>query len=160
MKRFCVLLVLFLSLPALAWAEVMYVQVAKTRLLTKPSAFSRSKATLSYRTKVEVITKTGAYFKVKTKRGTGYVPKRSLVVTKPKYSSRLKGKYISSEEVALATKGFNEQVESDYRRQHNNLPYAALDQLEKDTNYSDPVKTFKTFRKKGKLGEFLTGGAK
>jgi hypothetical protein len=159
MKRICVVLVFLLLLPGATFAEVMYVKVAKTRLLSRASAFSKTKATLKYRTKVTVLVKKGAYFKVRTKQGTGYLPKRSLLVKKPRYSSRLKGKYVSSDEVALATKGFNEQVESDYKHQHRDLPYAELDQLEKDTTYKDVTKTFRSFRKKGKLGEYQEGGA-
>ncbi|MBN1595937.1 SH3 domain-containing protein, partial [candidate division FCPU426 bacterium] len=130
----------------------------KARLLSRPSAFSSAKATLPYQTAVEVLGREGSYCKVKTARGQGYVTKLSLADKKPAYSARLKKDYVSSDEVALATKGFNEQVEAQYRREHAQLPYPEVDKLEKETHYADPAAEFKLFRKQGRLGEYQEGG--
>jgi hypothetical protein len=158
MKRWIIMAVLALLVPTVALAEVMYVQVEKARLLAKPSAFSRAKANLPYRTQVEVLTQTGAYAKVRCDAGTGYLAGRSLSVSQPKFSSKLSKNYVSSEEVAMATKGFNSQVESEYRKTNPNLPYAELDKLEAQTHYPDPNGSFAAFRRTGKLGEFQAGG--
>ncbi len=155
--RLGILLLLF-GLPALAAAEIQYVQVEKTRLLTKPSAFSSAAAKLAYRTRVEVLGRRGAYVRVKSAAGTGYVSASALSVKQPRFSSRLSKEYVSSDEVALATKGFNAQIESEYRRKNPALPYAILDRLEAKTTYSDPLQHFRAFRQTGKLGEFRTGG--
>lgn len=147
-----------LLLPALAWAEPMYVQVDKTRLLAKPSAFAKARATLAYRTQVDVRGKQGAYYLVQTAQGAGFVAAASLNPKKPKYAARLSGDYVSSEEVAMATKGFNAQVETDYRQKNPSLPYGDLDRWEKATTVAEPVKRYEDFRRVGKLGEFQTGG--
>jgi hypothetical protein len=162
MKRFLWCLALAGLLPVLAWGEVKYVQVAKTRLLEKPSAFSRAKGQLVYRDQVEILEKKGTYYRVQTNKGSGFVPATSLSVQKPHYSASLSKDYVSSEEVAMATKGFNAQVESEYRRQNPNLPFASLDHFEKQTTFADPNTQFKNFRKQGQLGEFspkAEGGA-
>ena len=152
----CAVLVFGLVGPALA--EVQYVQVDKARLLTKPSAFSRALATLTYRTPVTVLSRASGYCRVRADAGTGYLPARSLAVTQPAFSAKLSKDYVSSDEVAMATKGFNAQVESEYRKNNPNLPYATLDKLEAATRYPDPAQAFAPFRKTGRLGEFQPGG--
>jgi len=153
-------LALTLSIPASALAEVQYqyVQVDKTRLLAKPSAFSKAKTVLLYRAKVEVLGRKGAYIRVRVESGEGYVPERSLGLKKPVYSAKLSKQYVSSDEVAMATKGFNAQVESEYRRTNPTLDYDNLNQLEKVTACPDPAAAHAAFRKSGKLGEFCEGG--
>jgi hypothetical protein len=158
MKRLWGVVGLLLVLPLAAAAEVKYVQVEKARLLKKPSAFSATLATLPYRTSVEIISKQGAFYCVQAKAGKGYIAEASLTLKQPKFSSKLAGRYVSSEEVATATKGFNAQVESEYRQKNPELKYAVLDQIEAQTRYVNPQSEFFAFRKQGKLGEFQKGG--
>jgi hypothetical protein len=157
MRRLGIFLLLLL-LPLAAAAEVRYVQVEKARLLKRPSAFSTLVATLPYRTKVEVLSPQGAFFSVQTKLGKGYIAAASLTVNQPKFTSQSSAGYVSSDEVATATKGFNAQVESEYRQKNPSLPYAMLDRLEAQTHCANPQATYQAFRKQGKLGEFQPGG--
>jgi hypothetical protein len=150
--------VLVLGLAGTALAEVQYVQVEKARLLSKPSAFAKSKTTLAYRTEVEVLGRQGGYCLVQAKAGKGYLPARSLSTQRPAFTAKLSKQYVSSDEVAMATKGFNAQVESEYRRDNPNLPYATLDLLETQTFVADPAAAYAGFRKAGRLGEFQPGG--
>jgi hypothetical protein len=145
-------------LPGWAGAAVKYVQVSQTRLLERATAFSKTKAVLQYRAAVEVLGQQGAYYFVKSGKLQGYVAQRSLVVTKPAYTAKSSGVYVSSDEVAMATKGFNAQVESEYRQGNPDLAFEELDRLIKATSYPDPNKTFKAFRQAGRLGEFQAGG--
>jgi hypothetical protein len=148
----------FLWLAATVFADTMYIQVEKARLLEKPSAFAHSKKTLTYRTPVEVIELYGAFYKVTYQKKEGYLPQRSLSGKKPQYSAKLSKEYVSSEEVALATKGFNAQVEADYRKKNPDLNYKAVDRMEAETTYADPTNHFMDFRKEGKVGEYAKGG--
>lgn len=157
-RAFIVVVLLAWSIPGQAVAEVKYVQVNQTRLLERPTAFSKAKAVLPYRAAVEVLSQKGAFYYVRSGKTLGYVAQRSLVVTKPTYSAKGSGSYVSSDEVAMATKGFNQQVEAEYRQGNPDLAYAELDRLEKATGYPDPNQTFKAFRKAGRLGEFQSGG--
>jgi hypothetical protein len=151
--------ILFASLlPGWAGAEVKYVQVSQTRLLERATAFSKSKVVLPYRAPVEVLGQQGAYYLVKSGKLQGYVAQRSLAITKPAYTAKSSGVYVSSDEVAMATKGFNAQVESEYRQGNPDLAFEELDRLIKATTYPDPSKTFKAFRQAGRLGEFQSGG--
>ncbi|MEW6515564.1 MAG: hypothetical protein AB1439_01485 [candidate division FCPU426 bacterium] len=161
LKRvFAMVVLLAWFIPAWAQAEVKYVQVNQTRLLERATAFSKAKAVLPYRTAVDVLGQQGAYYLVKAGKAKGYVAQRSLTVKKPAYSTSGSGsrEYVSSDEVAMATKGFNQQVEAEYRRGNPDLAYAELDRLEKATACPDPGKTYKAFRKAGCLGEFQKGG--
>jgi hypothetical protein len=158
MKHVGLILLLALGLAATAWAEIQYVQVEKTRLLSRASAFSKAKVVLPYRTRVETLGRQGAFIQVRTASGTGYVSARSLSDTKPAYSAKLSREYVSSDEVAMATKGFNAQVEAEYRHSNPNLAYDDLNRLEKQTTYADPAAAFQTFRKTGRLGEYRPGG--
>jgi hypothetical protein len=157
MKTFWLCLLLLL-LPMAALAEVRYVQVEKARLLKRASAFSALVAVLPYRTKVEVLNPQGAFFRVQAKQGKGYLAAASLTVNQPKFTSQTSVGNVTSDEVATATKGFNAQVESEYRQQNPNLPYAVLDRLEAQTTCPEPQSAYKSFRKQGKLGEFQNGG--
>lgn len=159
MKRWWLfVVVLVLGLAGTALAEVKYVQVEKARLLAKPSAFAKAKATLDYRTRVEVLGQEGAYYRVRVKTAVGYLPARSLATTRPNFSAKLSREYVSSDEVAMATKGFNAQVESEYRKTNPNLPYSTLDRLEAQTHVADPATAQAGFRQAGRLGEFQPGG--
>ncbi len=158
MKRFVFLSLGLFLFPMILNAEVRYVQIDKARLLKQPSAFGAAVGTLSYRTSVEVLGQKGPYMYVQTKLGKGYLAESSLTLKKPKFASRISGEYVSSEEVATATKGFNSQVESEYRKSNPKLPYNLLDQLESETKYPSPQTMFVAFRKHGKLGEFKEGG--
>jgi hypothetical protein len=156
-KRF--LLVAFLGLwPAWLWAETRYVQVESTRLLKKPSAFSSAMAVLKYQSPVEIIKPVRAYYLVKAANVVGFVPRSSLAVKKPVYAAKLSGSYLSQDEVAMATKGFNAQVEADYRQGNPQLNYTNIDRWEEQTRVPDPFKTFLDFRQLGHLGEFSARG--
>jgi hypothetical protein len=143
-----------------AGAEDLYVKVEKARVLKRPSAFAPALTTLPYRTRVQILGKSGTYYQVKTKKGKGYLAKTSVAVSRPVYLSELKGQYLSSDEVAMATKGFNAQVEAEHRQANPKLAYSQLDRWIKLTTYTDPGEQFLTFRQNGALGEFSSQGDK
>jgi hypothetical protein len=159
MKRLIFGVLGLMAIPLMAFSETMYVQVEKARLLEKPSSFARCKKNLTYQMPVEVIALQGAFYEVTYQQKHGYLSQRSLTGTKPVYSAKLSKEYVSSEEVALATKGFNAQVEAEYRQKNPALAYKALDRLEVATTYSDEANHFTEFRKTGHLGENAKGGS-
>lgn len=150
----------WIFLARAGWAEesVKYIQLEKARLLEKPSAFSRTVALLPYRTAVQVLATRGAYCQVRAGKRRGFIAEYSLNTKKPNYAASISGNYATSEEVAMATKGFNAQVEAEYRTQNPNLPYDLLDRLEAATRVADPQAEFQSFRQAGKLGEYQSDG--
>lgn len=135
--------------------DIRYVSVSGTRLLSRHSAFSRTIDKLEAGTQVTVIKKYGSYLKVKTTDTQGWIAAHSVQTKKPRigYSDK-KTSDTSSEEVAAATKGFNSDVEGQYKKDNPKLDYDQLDKLEARTAVADPLKDLVDFREKGKLGEF------
>ncbi len=154
-KRWIMVMGFSASFPEIASADVMRVQIERARLLTRPSAFSPAKAFLKYGTEIEPRGKTGAYYRVSTAKGEGYL--HVAVVTRQRLVmvQKTADAAASSEEVAMATKGFNAQVEASYREDHPDLRFDLVDDVEAKVDILDPVKRFARFRRVGKLGEYL-----
>jgi len=155
-----VLATIAVSARAAKQPELQYVSVANTRLLSKPAAFSSTLATLDAGEAVEVISQSGSYVQVKARGQTGWIGARSLLTERPKigYSGK-KSTDASAEEVAAATKGFNTEVEAEYKRNNPKLDYEQLDRLEARTTVRDPGKDLEKFRKEGQIGEFSPAAA-
>lgn len=136
---------------------------ADTRLLARPSAFGKSVRTLKKGTLVKAEKPRNGYIKVSVPMGeqsvTGYLPVRAVQKSRPKLTTAArKSRDASAEEVAAATKGFNEQVEADLRGSGQNTGFERLDKALKRTKVEDPMGQLEGFRKAGQLGEFKEGG--
>jgi hypothetical protein len=156
-----VILFLALAFPSLALAkqDIRYITFSGTRLLEKPSAFSKTLAKLNAGASVMVVKAQGAYLYVTTGEKPGWIAVRAVQAAKPKIGSSAKASTdASAEEVAAATKGFNSDVEAKYSKDNPALDFKQLDRLIDRTFMADPLEQLKDFRQKGKLGEF-SGGA-
>lgn len=145
-------------LVAVLFAESLIVKVKSTNLRKEPKFYSQTVALLKAGESLEKISSQGGWIKVKTSRGLiGWVH-RSAVQSK-KFSLFAMDKSLktkaSADEVALAAKGFNKQVEKSYRAKNKNISYAWV---EKMLQLKMSAAQIKEFLKKGKLGEF--GGKK
>ena len=150
-----------LSASLHAEATKQFVTLDNTRLLSKPTAFAKSKAILKQGAAVWADAPKNGYAKVKVDATdeTGYLSVRALQKTKPKsLANAKKSGDASAEEVAAATKGFNKQIEADLRKDGKNEDgYNKLDKLEKRSAVEDPQSNTESFREKGQLGEFQKG---
>ena len=96
------------------------------------------------------------WYEVKTPDGTvGWVHSSAVETKKLELSS---GEWVESEaspeEVALAGKGFNKEVEAEYRQNHPELDFTWVNRMEKiEISESEMV----AFLKEGKLGEYGGG---
>lgn len=128
-------LVLVLGAATLVWAsETMSVQVKEGRLYASPSFLSKLIATMSYGAKLQVEEEKGAWRQVRTKKGTqGWMHVSALTekTLSLQAGSAQASSGASREEMTLAGKGFNKQVEARYRSQHKALNYGAVDKMEK-----------------------------
>lgn len=124
------LIILFAS--ASAFADTARVITKENAIRNDCKFFSPVKVKLKYNDEVEVISKEGDWFKVKYKDKTGCIHK-SAVEEKSVSLSGVFGskKQASSDEVALAGKGFNPQVESSYKNKHPEMNFNAVDSVEK-----------------------------
>lgn len=138
-------------------AETLVVKVKSTNLRKEPKFYAETLATLKAGDTLEKISEQAGWVKAKTAQGlVGWV--HSSAVQPKKFSLLALDKSLkteaSAEEVALAAKGFNKQVEESYRARHASLNYAWV---EKMLEIKISVAQIRDFLKKGKLGEF--GGA-
>jgi len=149
-------------IPAAAQAAAVTVTVIhkQTSIRKDKQFFSPAVAVASFKDKLDVLGQDADWYKVSYKGKTGWVH-TSAVSGKPledesaekKKGFSLFGKKkdpqeVSQDDVALAGKGFNEQVEGEYKKKNPNLDFKTVDEMEK-INVDE--KTLAGFVKSGKL---------
>ena len=126
-------------------------------VITKQSAirescrfFSPVKATVHYNDVLEIISKEGEWYKVKFEAVQGCIHKSSIEKKSVSLSNLVgsEKQSTSGDEVALAGKGFNPQVEAAYQKENPSLNFRAVDRVESyDTSESKLIQ----FIQSGKL---------
>jgi uncharacterized protein YraI len=148
------LLILIVSLLV---AETLTVKVQSTSLRNSPKFYAPAVQTLNAGDKVEKIADQSGWIQVKTAGGVvGWV--HSSAVEVPKFDLMASNKGLktqaSADEVALAGKGFNKQVEESYRAKHKDVSFVWVDKM---LQIKIAAAQVEEFMKKGKLGEFGGG---
>ena len=132
MKRFLVTAAIAFFASAALWAASgMSVQVNEVQMRGTPSFFGAVVADLSYGDRVEVLEEGRGWIRVRSDAGdTGWVQESALTDKKVVLSS---GGNVqsgaSTDEVALAGKGFNSDIEREYRSQ-TDLDFTWVDRME------------------------------
>lgn len=132
------------------WAASMSVQVREVDVKSSPNYMSSSVGKLGFGSKVETAGEEGSWVKISSPNG--WIPKTSItkrsvdVNTDQKFS----GRGASHDETALAGKGFNPQVEAEYKRDNPSMvsSYSKVDWLESQTI---PLPVLQLFAASGKL---------
>ena len=131
---------------------MMSIQVKKGEIRSTPSFLGRIVARVSYGDRVYVREKRGSWVKVglQGKSNGGWI--HSSVLTSKKIVLNPGAADVqtsaSSDELALAGKGFNKQVENEFKGKNPNINYAWIDRMEK---FVVSQKRIKQFLKEGKL---------
>jgi SH3-like domain-containing protein len=111
---------------------VMSVQVKEAQLRETPSFLGAVVAPVGYGDRVNVLEQKGDWTNVKDCRNNqGWIHQSAL--TKKQVVLGIGGQApqtASSQEIALAGKGFNADVESRYRSAHRRADYASVDRME------------------------------
>ncbi len=114
--------------------KTMSVQVKEAQLRATPSHLGKIVAKTTYGSQVAVLETRGDWKKVSLAGGKAAGWLHVTALTGKKISLRAGqgnvGSSVSRDEIALAGKGFSEEVESQYRRNHKNLDYAWIDRME------------------------------
>jgi hypothetical protein len=148
-------LVLLFLIPGTGWGEVLKVAQPNQSLYPDPDFASTPVATLPEGAAVNVETQAGDWYKVQYQDTVGWINRQAF--GKPQASTGfslpglLTGKPVketSSDEVALAGKGFTPEVENTYRSQHPEMNFAQVDKIESLT--VSPAK-LQAFIKEGDL---------
>ena len=110
----------------------MSVQVRDGQLRATPSFLGAVVGALNYGDQVDVQQQQGDWMQVNTKGQQGWVHNSALTTKSVSVGGGGKDAQLkaSGKEVALAGKGFNAEVEAQYRKGHQNANYAAVDQME------------------------------
>jgi SH3-like domain-containing protein len=131
---------LCLGLAAVAVAALadgpaaMSVQVKSGQVRATPSFLGQLVATVNYGDRLQVLEQQGDWCKVNVPGGqTGWVHSSALTKKKVvlKAGSQDAQSGASSEELALAGKGFNSQVEADFKSRNQNIDFTWVDRMEK-----------------------------
>lgn len=122
----------------------MNVQVREVIVRATPNYLGASAGAVGYGNKVKVAGEQGNWLKIENP--AGWIPKSA--VTKHKVAAnpdeKFAGRGTSHDEVALAGKGFNPQVEAKYKKDNAALAaaYARVDEVEKITATESELKQF------------------
>jgi len=154
LMQFSKLIFIFLLVcsPTFIYAELLSVQVKKTFLRAKPSFLSKVIVKMSYAQQVQSQRVKGSWNLVKSiPNGTlGWVHSSALsektIVLRS--SGKLEDSSVSQSEVLMAGKGFNKEVENEYKQQVQ-LNYKLVDTIEKSQSISKSQLI--RFAKNGKL---------
>ena len=148
-------LALVVLMPAAGWGEVLKVSQPNQSLYPDPDFGSTPVGTVPEGAEVNVERQAGDWYKVEYQGKTGWLNRQAFPAppTSSKFSlgGLLTGtpvKQTSSDEVALAGKGFTPEVESGYRAKHPEMDFAQVDKVE---SYKVDPATLQAFIKEGDL---------
>lgn len=158
-----ILLVVFLGLAASAalsaGPKMLSIQVRKGQLRAEPSFLSKVIATLSYGDRIELYEEKEAWKKVgmQGKPVSGWIHASAVTTKRIMLNPGKKDieAAASSDELALAGKGFNADVESEFKAKHRDIDYAWVDHMEK---IKISTAEMQAFLKEGKVSP-AAGGA-
>ena len=135
MKKIIIVLCLALVVAGIVSAQVarggtLYVSVRSLELKSSTGFFASNRGTINHGDQVTVLQVSGRFVEVRYVRSpftTGWAPAASFSARQVVAGAT--GTATASE-VALAGKGFNQDVEQSFRNQNRNLNYADVDRVE------------------------------
>lgn len=150
---------LFFCIPILfcaiwLFAKTYVVKIQTTHLREQPKFYAKTLAVLEAGDGIETLEIQDGWMKVRTEKGlVGWL--HSSSVAEKKFSlfgtEKTLKTQAAGDEVALAAKGFNKQVEEKYRASHPELNFNLVDEM---AQTKIPLSELHDFLKQGKLGEF------
>jgi len=129
---------LMLALAGGAWGETLKVSQANQSLYPEPDFASTPLAKVPVGAAVQVVSRQGDWYQVTYAGTTGWMHRQAFpTAAAPGRFGGLPGvlfgapvKQTTSDEVAMAGKGFTPEVEASYRQKHPEANYALVDQVE------------------------------
>jgi hypothetical protein len=128
----------------------MSVQVKEGRLRAAPSFLGRIVGSVQYADRVRVLTWKGAWARVAAGSIQGWIHKSALTEKEIVFQAGAEDveRTATTDELALAGKGFNSQVEERYRTEHPELDFTWIDRME---NFDASAEEVRRFLEDGKL---------
>jgi SH3-like domain-containing protein len=134
MKKIIALAILLAAARSWADDQTMSVQVRSGQLRATPSFLGKIVTPVSYADAVTVRQKQGEWVQVATAAGAaGWIHQSALSTKKIvlKAGSENVETTASGEELALAGKGFNSDVEADFKKKNQYIDFTWIDRMEK-----------------------------
>jgi len=147
MKRLLLILILALFAAGIAAAQIqkdsaLYVSVKSVELKSSAGLFSSTKGTLVLGDQVKVIQVNGNNVEVQSVKNSNLTGWTSLSNFSTRQIVAGTSSTATAKEVALAGKGFNQEVEKSYKDQQKNLNFADVDKVEAITISEAELKQF------------------
>lgn len=146
MKRAWAWPVLFLLLAGVAWAanEMVSVQIREGKLREKPSFLGKVGDAVAYGDRLNVLETQEGWVKVKGEAGSGWIHTSALTSKRVVLTSGSAdlNTGASTDELALAGKGFNDEVEKDFKASNPQVDFTWVDRMEKMTINADQAIDF------------------
>ena len=153
MRRWNITVLVLLVIATAAWAtgQQQSVQVRTGQLRTAPSFLGKIAAKVSYGDRLEILEERADWFRVRNASGaSGWIHGSALtekkVVLKAGQSDLSAD--ASGEELALAGKGFNDEVEATWRSSNPDLDFSWVDRME---NWTVDAAEIQDFLKQGSV---------
>ena len=130
----------FILTNAVCFAATMSVQVKRSPLRATPSFLAKKTGEVHYGDRLEILEKNKSWTKIKSADLEGWLHSSALSNKKIELSAGTKDVASTADagEVALAGKGFNAEIENEFRKD-SELNYQAVDQIQ-TYEISDPEK--------------------
>ncbi len=148
--RIVVAVLLAMLLPLTAHAgrkgppDSVNVQVREAIVRSSPNYLGAQVARVPYGTSLPVAQEQGNWYRIA--KPAGWIPKSAVTTKRVALDAEKKGQAHGAkrDEVALAGKGFNPQVEAKYKQQNANLvaAYAQVDRVERKTVSEAQLRAF------------------
>jgi len=120
------------------------VQVRESHLRNSPSFLGKIVATVQYGDRLTILEDRDSWLKVSGHGTPGWLHSSAMttkeIILKPNAGDVARG--ADSDEIALAGKGFNQQVEQKYRKKHSRANFAWIDRMEKIVISQNEMQSF------------------
>lgn len=126
--------VVFMTTTICQGAQMMSVQVKNGQLRATPSFMGQLVGAVAYGARVEIVQQQGDWMKVKDAQSKmGWIHQSALTKQRIAMSagSGTAQTGASGEELALAGKGFNSDVEAEFKSKNKNVDFTWVDKMEK-----------------------------
>jgi hypothetical protein len=122
---------LLMAVAAFAAVDTVTVIVRKTSIRRDRHFYAPALAEADFGDSFNVVSREKGWVRVSTRSGEGWLHETAVTAKKVAASSQGPGAAVADEDVALAGKGFNPQVESEYRRKNPEADFDAVDRMER-----------------------------
>ena len=125
-------------------ANYLNVQIKKAEIRTSPSFLSGIVRSAGYGARVAVLQERGNWAEVAYSGVVGWLHTSALTVKKIMMSAGEQPDNVAADddEIALAGKGFNKEVEEQFKKRNANLSYEYVDYTERYTMSGSQIRSF------------------